>query len=291
MINRTINLQGYRNMLWDPAWQTNEQFEDRLAAYQAKLITDPIKERLYMLSPNMFAALADGGTLDTRASFYALPQILSMIQMRRTMAFKMHGPQSKEIRVGDSIPHYTITTIELQHSKAEQEESDFFYHKKVKRLYKFSKPTGRKNPVAEGGRVNVFEARRLCHLAYSPSLEILHRDPSLRGKTYADQVRSWSNYPDYGLTWFLQKTKRDYAMTIPRDRADCAVYLAMSTPKLRYLCRILLQKVVRGNKRLLIFTDWPMVQWHLEMFLKNLGLLPHILPSERLGSGQADVGV
>ena len=35
MINRTINLQGYRNMLWDPAWQTNEQFEDRLAAYQA----------------------------------------------------------------------------------------------------------------------------------------------------------------------------------------------------------------------------------------------------------------
>ena len=97
-----------------------------------------------MLSPSMFEALADGGNLDTRASFNALPQILSMIQMRRTMAFRMHSLQSKEIRVGNSIPHYTITTIELQHFKPEQDESDFFHHKKVKRLYKSSKPTGRK---------------------------------------------------------------------------------------------------------------------------------------------------
>lgn len=73
----------------------------------------------------------------------------------------------------------------------------------------------------------------------------------------------------------MNKTKRDYSMSVPRDRADCAVYIAMSTPKLRYLSKLLLDKVVRSGKRVLIFIEWPMVQWHLEMWLKNLDLLPH----------------
>jgi SNF2 family DNA or RNA helicase len=58
---------------------------------------------------------------------------------------------------------------------------------------------------------------------------------------------------------------------VSQSRSECAQYLANCTPKLRYLSKILLETVVKGKRRLLVFANWPMVGWHVEMFVHLLG--------------------
>jgi hypothetical protein len=45
-----------------------------------------------------------------------MPIILGQIQIRRTMASTMIGPNGKLLRIGASIPHYNIKTVELAFS-------------------------------------------------------------------------------------------------------------------------------------------------------------------------------
>ncbi len=53
-----------------------------------------------------------------------------------------------------------------------------------------------------------------------------------------------------------------------------------NSPKLQYLSHILLHAVVEKKKRLLVFAEWPMVQWKVEMFLLNLGFIVLCLRSK-----------
>ena len=59
-----------------------------------------------------------GETLDPITAFKIMRPILRMVQLRRVMASEVEA-NGKTVRVGEEIPPYRITTVELQHLKAQ----------------------------------------------------------------------------------------------------------------------------------------------------------------------------
>lgn len=185
----------------------------------------------------------------------------------RTMASTLTTVKEEKIRIGDTIPPYTVTTVELEWNRPKQDEFNKFYPPLARRLIR--NPSANNDNNNETAQFNMKSYRRLCHMSYSPSLEGLYQ--ATYGKNKVLDINRWGDYHDHGLTWFMTKAKHNYAMPTISNRASCAYYLANSSPKLRYLCKLLLAKVIDQKRRLLIFAEWPMTQWHLEMFLMNLG--------------------
>jgi len=67
-------------------------------------------ERLILYNPALFGKLCQKGLMDTGKAFVALPEILKLVQMRRTMASVLTTVEGQTIRIGDTIPAYSITT-------------------------------------------------------------------------------------------------------------------------------------------------------------------------------------
>ena len=278
MINKPSDLIGYLHLLFDEAWRDPAPVNlgDAVEYYTAMDYSAPVEERLYQLDPVLFGKLTVHGKMGTWAAFQAIPKILSLLQIRRSMASVLtviRNGAPEEVRIGDQIPHYNITTVELENSRAEQAEVSHFHAGLISRLKRFGRKVGQNlatvlDPSSEEGRMNVKAYRRLCHLAYSPSLEVFAR--STGSKNLVEHVTKWHEHGDYGLTFFITRSKRDYAMNVPRTRAEAALYIARSSAKLRYLAKLLLSKVIAEKRRILIFAEWPMVSWHCEMFLQAL---------------------
>ena len=111
--------------------------------------------------------------------------------------------------------------------------------------------------------------RRLCHMAFSPTLE---RFASASRRNLVKDMDRYQAHGDHGASYFVKNAALNYAMSVPRLRSDVASYLAYSSVKLRYLSWILLHVVITGKRRLLIFARWPMLGWIVEIFLLNLAL-------------------
>jgi hypothetical protein len=177
--------------------------------------------------------------------------------------------KGKVVRVGDHIPHYTIRTIEIRANAAEQKEYNSLHATQVAKLKRYSKRNNINlgDASTDATRFDMRSYRRLCHMSYSPSLERLVKRVS---KNLSQDVDRWRELGDHGLTYFLSRVNTDYAFVVSQSASECAQYIANCTPKLRYLSKILLETVVKGKRRPLIFAAWPMVAWHAEMFLHLL---------------------
>ena len=67
---------------------------------------------LYLLHPKHFAILSNRGRLTGLVAFDVLRSILSLLQLRLSVAHQLEI-NGRKIRVGDQIPMYGITTVEL----------------------------------------------------------------------------------------------------------------------------------------------------------------------------------
>ena len=119
--------------------------------------------------------------------------------------------------------------------------------------------------------VNFALYRRLCHASFSPGLEMMHLNLPPGQIEVATSVNTWHLKADHGFSYYHRLAQRDCQAATYDTRKSRARYLANGSAKLRELSRVLLNTVVIGGRRLLVFANWPMVQWAVEMFLVTLG--------------------
>ena len=95
-------------------------------------------------------------------------------------------------------------------------------------------------------------------------------------KARAEEVLSWkSEFADGGATKYFKMTRHDNSYPPYSSRWDMLIYLVSSSPKLRYICRLLHATLFAEEgveHKTLIFTQWPLEQWYLGAFLELLGL-------------------
>ena len=127
MINKPADLHGLLSMVWKKEWADGQ--EDRASAEDydeamqevnraGLLCQDNIEDFLWVLNPSTFAshtiAVQTGGQMDPLVASQVIPVILSVFQLRRTMAHPISDVNGKDMRVGDEIPPTRWVSVELE---------------------------------------------------------------------------------------------------------------------------------------------------------------------------------
>lgn len=135
MINKTIDLNGYLTALFRPEWRKTYDPVRPVRSYLRTPTDAPLDQQLHLLDPQLFNALSIKGNTSVANAYHALPRILGLIQLRRTMATVIPlGSGRPPVSPGATIPPYTITTVELRMSRQEQKEHSRLYHTYINRL-------------------------------------------------------------------------------------------------------------------------------------------------------------
>ena len=76
---------------------------------------------------------------------------------------------------------------------------------------------------------------------------------------------------DHGATYFFHISKSQGWLPLYGDRAGMPQYLSSFCPILHCLAVMIHKICVVRERKVIIFVDWPMNQWMVEMFLVNCG--------------------
>lgn len=189
------------------------------------------------------------------------------------------------IRIGNSIPIYEICTVELDFASDAAFKVYHDAHKKYAKLLSQSGsiqntptkvPAPRKKTGPSIGR-NFAIHRRLSLLTFNPAFESLL---SRVGLSHAADVEKWyTRHQDHGMSLYFDATKPDKNLPPYTDRYAFGIYLTKDSPKLLYL-GYLVGEICLGPepRRVLVYADWPMSQWHVEGVLKVCSLSDFSLP-------------
>lgn len=206
-----------------------------------------------MLNPRNFARLANTGKLTGFVARNVLQAILKCLQMRRTKANEIRVGNSVS-RIGDTIPHYEIVTVELKMSRANQRVYDDMYQFYADQLAKqrggqdsdegaepqsaekMQSQSGGEAPViTEVGIRNNGMHRRLCLMTYDTHLEIFCS--RARGQSMAKDIEAYSHScADDGMTTLFALSCPEIGMLPPIDRFSLGDWLALRSVKLQYIC-------------------------------------------------------
>lgn len=77
---------------------------------------------------------------------------------------------------------------------------------------------------------------------------------------------------DYGASLFFRQTRPDANLLPPTTRLGMAYYIAQSSPKLRYLCKLILRHVYDKGEKMVVWYRWPVEGWLVSMLLDVLGI-------------------
>ena len=290
MINRPIDLVGFLHLVWkdefeiedgqsqdgaddnmvDTSFSINQEFEQAKAKLALTPLSSPDSMRpfLHFLNPARFVSLMNtpgGGQVDPRVSHLVLPVILQLLQLRRTLASSIKlGADRGIVVIGATIPRAIWTYVEL--------EMDAITMKRYRAIHRECEPLlpsgGFDDEEPERSFINMSIHRRLCQAVHNPLLDQLY----LRSKTAkacADKFLSKGR--DHGATHFFHATKPSAMLPCYGDRYSFVLYMAALSPKLKVLGSMAHSICNTNLRKLLIFTDWPMIQWEVELFLYLLG--------------------
>ena len=116
------------------------------------------------------------------------------------------------------------------------------------------------------------DQRRLCHAVANPVLDHYYRKETGKCKKSMKSVVKWQDkYHDLGASHYLNTTRMGSEYDLPHDRENMAIYAQHASVKLQALTSLVHQICTKKRRKLLIFCDWPLVQWQLEWFLVNIG--------------------
>ena len=93
--------------------------EDRAGEMSSEYLQQWDGHQYYLLDPRIFAATMRRDVLKGQLAQRCLRGILGLLQLRRTAASTVKVFK-KPVRIGDSIPMYRISTVELTMSSTEQ---------------------------------------------------------------------------------------------------------------------------------------------------------------------------
>jgi hypothetical protein len=318
MMNRGPDFYGYLTLFWRDIFHISdrESFGDfhfdryhdappeHTPAYDAGGVVDWARHQLplWRLFPLSFwQAINRKDDLGRCVSAYeVLRAVIPIVMLRRTQAsvLLVNGAY---IRIGDSIPPYTICTVEL----AWQDETQFQAYNKIFQSYvkylssgaatdrgavNFRVPGSSRRGQSVKGNVGTrsFAIHRIMTImTFNPGLhKVILRSG---GKNLVSNVHTWyEKFQDKGMSFYFDLTKAERDLPLYIDRYSMSLYLAKDSPKLMYLAKLMgeicLDEV--DPRRALIFTDGPMTLWNTEGFLtvgvETIVSSPHPSPSPPL---------
>jgi SNF2 family DNA or RNA helicase len=285
MINHVRDLGGYLALLWDEDWTLGEDLdlEDFYAEIlDASTLIDGIDEskvglitainkghNVFQLDPHRYRIVTGGDRPDSSLVGLALRAILSQIQLRHTMATVIDMGDGQMLPIGENIPHYRVTTVELRMSRAQSQRYQQIYDQHVGSLYtgaaiaacsdRNSKPSAL-GPEEPRGRLNMFSHRRLVHATLNTHLETLVC--SVGKRSLVKDINRWyESAKDFGVTHFFRHTRPAPYFQPYQDRLSMAEYMSGPSVKIQYLCLLLHKICIVDGKRVQIVVDMPMNQW------------------------------
>ncbi|KAI4154772.1 MAG: hypothetical protein LQ341_000297 [Variospora aurantia] len=272
MMNRGVDLSGLLRYVYPPDAGSEETVT--LADYEAardalvgrQLSADIIHDYRRLLDPAVYYAITktiQGQQLDAGTAYKVLPPILAIMYLRRTASTIIEDVNGQTVRVGEKIPHGEWISVELQRGPLETADYVPIYSSSAQCL------GGGVDDETGEGRRNMAEHRRLSHATLHPGLDTL---TTMRPNQVKD-VNLWhSRFGDHGASMFFAATRHGPEYPIYRDRQSLAEYIGALSVKLRAVAIIAYEICVRQDRKLLVFCEWPITQWLVELWLANLSL-------------------
>jgi hypothetical protein len=280
MINHVRDLGGYLALLWDEDWTLGEDLdlEDFYAEVRdASALIDSVDEskvglitainegqNVFQLNPHRYRIVTGDDRLDSSLIGLALRAILSQIQLRHTMATVIDMGNGQMLRIGENIPHYRVTTVELCMSRAQSQCYQLIYDQHIGSLYSGASDRNNKSsalgPEEPRGRLNMVSHRRLVHATLNTHLETLVC--SVGKRSLVKDINQWyKRANDFGVTHFFRHTRPAPYLWPYQDRLSMAEYMSGPSVKIQYLCLLLHKICIVEEKRVQIVVDMPMNQW------------------------------
>jgi SNF2-related domain len=161
MINAVSDYLGYLNFFWHPSWSVEEydeypdkygdiytteyadQFLAKFPEYGEKFTCDQqaTSTPFWVIDPRPFSRLVNRNQMTGTVAFNALRSILSLLQLRYTMASRLEVNE-QTVRIGDSIPMYRITTVEIDLQAWEERQYKKIWDSYVPYLVRKASKTG-----------------------------------------------------------------------------------------------------------------------------------------------------
>ncbi|KAJ5745350.1 SNF2-related protein [Penicillium odoratum] len=230
-----------------------------------------------LLNPRLLFDL-QGRRLTPAQACKVIPIIFRLCILQRHMGDTI-DTQDGNIQIGGNIPPARVMTIELCYSDEEQRDHDLIYSKVVRGLTSTKEGecyASKLCPVQQygTGRVNNGKLRRLCALAFHPKLDtFLNLEGILN--THNEHILEIAKQGNLCFELFWHLTANGRSNSIPRIKFDQARYLLCESPRLKYLLKIFLEEGLTPSSakpRFVIFCNWPMTLWLVQMLLNALSL-------------------
>jgi hypothetical protein len=285
MINSCQDLHGLLSLIWRDEWlgllrdgDKELCFEDtEYDVYEDCDENDP--KILCCLHPAIYQRLIKydkDGKQDLVRIRNALPRIFKQVQIRRTIASEIRDDSTGRVfKVGDKIPLYWISTVELRQTLEEKQEYQEHHRTLVKKLAKKLKVSATRRQGVGGvqgevdkGILNATHYRRISLLASSVLLERFTR---LNIANKAADIKRW-RAKERNYRWFVDRVKFGHESQL-ETVGDYLRFMAFGSPKLRYLCGVVKDVVIDSKEKLLIFVEWPLTQWFIEIVCPLMILL------------------
>lgn len=181
--------------------------------------------------------------------------------------------------VGPDVPPRQITTVELVNPDRIQAMYNERYEVLLREFQPNADPTQYTSAdPGSGSHAHRCALRRLCLLAFSPRLDkFVSRINAKHDLT--TQMKDHAEKDDRGFALYYANTALDLSVPMPSTPLLQGSYLAMDTPKLRILLKILHDEdifdtttAVAARSRIIIVAHWPLILWVTEMFLNSLSI-------------------
>ena len=239
-----------------------------------------LQDFLSALDPENFRSLLGNraSPLDMELSEDVLPLLLRMTCLRRCKGDKM-TIAGREISLGAAIPYFEVTFVELRQNIVEASR----YHQV------HTECLGTEGAEGDDADSTNPRHRRLQHATLHPALDSMSNRNV--GKD-AKEIRKLMNRGVDSFEVYYNWTTSTFDLNAPRTRKAMADYLVRSSVKLQALCDELVQVVVREDRKMLIFADWPLNLWVIELLLHVLqiafrSIRAGVSPSDRLAAEHA----
>lgn len=284
-INRPVDLYGTLSLIWrflrrewfidrpeeaeDSPLSELDEFQEAFEGFDKLTSVNLVDFRGYLpyLYPKSFLAIANREKqLSTATAVGLLPIILTLIQLRRVKGQQIEV-MGDMVTIGQDIPPYRVTTVELEMSIAEYKAYLAAHEKLVPRLSAGSFEDGAE-PVRNEGRMNMAVHRLLSHICMHPGLDAFAKTK----KASTQNVVTWNDREDYGYGFFHRLTRLDESAPVYRERVGAAISVSARSVKLQWLAGKVFDVCVSAQENLIVFVAWPVTQWLVEMFLTTVGV-------------------
>ncbi|KAL8893244.1 MAG: hypothetical protein Q9192_005457 [Flavoplaca navasiana] len=278
LMNTTEDMSGLLWLAWNKDWAIDspkpiDEYSEARRDIEAlqrtgKWTQDHVESYRWLLNPVAFAKFArlkdENNQMHVDIAHSVLPPLLMLLSLRR------HGDtiinvKGKDVRIGEAIPNGKWLTVELGLTRDDSEQQVLVHEKLSARL------SGGFNKEKEHGRRDHGIHRRLCHSALNPSLETLYTRVGQSKLAVSSMDKTYHEFNDHGASFYLQHTRPVASFPNYHHRGDLAKYICMFAPKLRMLAGLAHQICNVNRRKLLVFCDWPITQWNVEMLLCTLG--------------------